>query len=142
MTTVYLDPVGTAVADLEGSLPGPALPGAVEAVSRLCDARYDVIVLSDRPVPALGELDERLQYAEHPPMEADDRRSQPDPDSERPWMIASDRGWDAHHRVPGMRTIRVGPRRPSGRRTVTRFDLEARDLPAAVMEILVRDLMP
>jgi hypothetical protein len=44
-------------------------------------------------------------------------------------------------RPAGVRTILVGPRRPPDRRPTARCDVEARDLSAAVMEILVRDTL-
>jgi hypothetical protein len=144
LTTVYLDPVGTAVTDAADRSPAAPipLPGALEALARLCEARYDVVVLASAPPPGFDRLTGRITYDPHPlGGPAPSERPQP-ADEGRPWLIASDRGWSELERPRGIRTIRVGPRLPPGRRTGTRFDLEARDLPAAVLEILVRDTMP
>ncbi len=145
MTTVYVDPVGTALPDAHlgnGSNGATLLPGALEALNRLCEARFDVVLLIDKPVQALASLDGRVRYDHGPVDDGGPFRRPRHIDGDRPWLIASDEGWSERERPVGVRTIRVGPKRPVGRRPGARFDLEARDLPAAVMEILVRDTMP
>ena len=57
------------------------------------------------------------------------------------WLITVDPAVCAGERPAGALTILVGPRRPPDRRPTARCDIEARDLAAAVMEILVRDAM-
>jgi hypothetical protein len=57
------------------------------------------------------------------------------------WYITADEAWCEGDRPSGLQSILVGPRRPPARRPTARCDLEARDLNAAVMEILVRETM-
>jgi hypothetical protein len=56
------------------------------------------------------------------------------------WLVTSDPR-HCERRPAGVRTILVGPRRPPGPRPTARCDVEARDLAAAVIEILTRDAM-
>jgi hypothetical protein len=57
------------------------------------------------------------------------------------WYLTTDEAWCEGDRPSGLQSILVGPRRPPARRPTARCDLEARDLNAAVMEILVRETM-
>ena len=57
------------------------------------------------------------------------------------WYVTGDGAWCEGDRPSGVRSILVGPRRPPARRPTLRCDIEARDLNAAVMEILVRETM-
>lgn len=57
------------------------------------------------------------------------------------WYITTDETWCEGDRPNGLRSILVGPKRPPARRPTLRCDLEARDLNAAVMEILIRETM-
>ena len=56
------------------------------------------------------------------------------------WLITDDPR-TCGRRSPTVRTILVGPRRPPSRGPVVRCDLEARDLSAAVLEILTHEAM-
>lgn len=146
MTTVYLDPSGTILArpsGRRGSDGQRLLPGAVDALQRLCDEHYDVVVLSDRPIEPLQDLGEALRFAAAPPDVAAVEATRPRGSGPAPrsWLIAADEGWSERSRPAGLRTIRVGPRLPESHRPTARFDLEARDLNAAVLEILVRDML-
>lgn len=147
VTTVYLDPPGTILARVPLRRGAPErlrlLPGAIDALRRLCDEHYEVVVLSERPIEPLSGIGESLRFEARPPDEAD-------PDAPRPrgagptprsWLIAAEEGWSEWARPAGLRTIRVGPRLPDSHRPTARFDLEARDLNAAVLEILVQDML-
>ncbi len=57
------------------------------------------------------------------------------------WVVTADPAWCERERPGGVRTILVGPRRPPGRRPTAHCDIEARDLSAAVIEILAREAM-
>jgi hypothetical protein len=57
------------------------------------------------------------------------------------WYLTADDSWCDGDRPSGLQSILVGLRRPPGPRPTARCDLEARDLNAAVMEILVRETM-
>ncbi len=146
VTTVYLDPPGTILArsaQRRGSREqARLLPGAVDAVQRLCDEDYEVVVLSDRPIAPLAGLGS-VRFDAQPPAEDADadavkRRNGPTP---RSWLIAADETWSDWTRPAGLRTVRVGPRLPDSHRPTSRFDVEARDLNAAVLEILVQDTL-
>ena len=102
-----------------------ATPGAAAALERLERAGHEVVDRRDAPA---GSLD----VPAAPP--GGDRRR-------RAWhLTASPEG--CVDREAGVTTILVGPRRPAGRGPTRRCDLEARDLGAAVLEILAREAMP
>ncbi len=148
VTTVYLDPSGTIVSRTRGRRLGEEhttlLPGALEAIQRLCDQDYDVVVLSKRPLDPLANLRDGVRYEAAAPDELGsdgDRPRRGQGPTPRSWLIAADDGWGEWNRPAGMRTIRVGPRRSESHRPTARFDIEARDLGAAVLEILVQDTL-
>ncbi|HEY6056794.1 MAG TPA: hypothetical protein VIV06_02130, partial [Candidatus Limnocylindrales bacterium] len=104
--------------------------GASEALQRLSDVRCEVIMLRDAGDEPLTGIGIAVRYA-HSVAVAD-----------RPtWVITGDPGWCERERLTGVRTILVGPRRPPGPRPTTHCDIEARDLSAAVMEILAHEAM-
>ncbi|HEX8939856.1 MAG TPA: hypothetical protein VF763_06795 [Candidatus Limnocylindrales bacterium] len=142
MTVVYVDPMGTLVAPAPDGSRGvhattTLLPGALEALDRLRDERYELVILSPEPLPLLAPLGDAIRY-EPEPSAVRARRGA----AARSWLIAADEGWSERARPAGLRTIRVGPRPTDPHRPTARFDVDARDLNAAVMEILTADTMP
>ena len=103
-------------------------PGAGDALALLREG-HDVVVISaaSLEVPELAGL---------PTSQA-----LPDMFPGGSWYVTSDDAWCEGDRPSGLRSILVGPRRPPARRPTLRCDIEARDLNAAVMEILVRETM-
>jgi hypothetical protein len=96
----------------------------------LLSESHRVIVVTESPLPG-GEVASDLEIA----------AGHPSPFPAGSWLITADPSVCAGERPAGVRTILVGPRRPPARRPTAHCDIEARDLPAAVMEILVRDTM-
>jgi hypothetical protein len=104
-------------------------PDVLATLGLLADT-HDVIVLTAEPLPRSDGQPTLATAAELP--------------VEHPaggWLLTVDPAVCAGDRPTGIRTILVGPRRPPDRRPTARCDVEARDLSAAVMEILVRDTM-
>jgi len=105
-------------------------PGAVEALRHLAEADCDVVLLDPPADPEFHALPEGVRVA---------------PDLPRPlgpdaWFLTADPG-SRFGRPRGARTILVGPKRPSGPIPLPRYDVEARDLGSAVIEILTRQAM-
>jgi hypothetical protein len=127
---IYLDMSALPLPSLDPAVPDEQLaPGAVEAVGHLVEAGFDVMVLApdESAVPVLGAgvgratgLPERLDA--------------------NAWYLTGE-PHPAMGRPRGGMTVLVGPRPPVGRIPLPRFDVEARDLPAAALEILTRDAM-
>ena len=107
---------------------GAFVPG-VESLGLLAES-HRVIVVTQSPLPG-GEAASELETA----------AGHPSPFPAGSWLITADPGVCAGERPAGVRTILVGPKRPPARRPTAHCDIEARDLSAAVMEILVRDTM-
>ena len=125
MPSVYLDPSTLVLAADDAAGPRP-VPGAADALRSLRDAVDDVVVLSDAPVPIDLPDGVRVQ----PAISGEDRRTT--------WFVTA----DGETTPPGgVTTMLVGPRRMPGHLPLTRFDVEARDLSAAVIEILTREAM-
>src|SRR5206468_244229 len=105
---------------------GPGVPDAL----RLLRDNHHVLLIADQPPQDVPEL------ADLPTVDAV-------PDSIEPgsWYVTSEPTWCEGERPPGLRSILVGPRRPPTNRPTLRCDVEARDLAAAVMEILVQETM-
>jgi hypothetical protein len=128
---IYLDPAVMAQQtgserSLEAAVP---LPGAAEALSHLADS-YELVVLGDPPRRVLDALDVPVRGARNVPTEP----------AHGSWLITDD-PFSCMDRPPGLQTILVGPRRPPSSRPAPRCDVEARDLNAAVVEILTRQAM-
>jgi hypothetical protein len=104
-------------------------PGAADAIQLLLES-HEVVVIADAP---LEDVDELVAASTSPRV--------PDAFPTGSWYITGDGAWCEGDRPSGLRSILVGPRRPPGRRPTLRCDIEARDLSAAVMEILVRETM-
>jgi hypothetical protein len=130
VTRIYLDPTALI---LPSPLPGggeQVVPGTVDAVALLVDAAFEVIVLGDLAAVPLQELPAAVRHAPSLPehLEAD------------AWYLTGE-PHPAFGRPRGGTTVLVGPRRPVGKVPLPRFDLEARDMPSAAMEILTRQAM-
>ena len=130
MTRIYLDP--TALVLFTGGTEGAehVAPGAAEAVVNLVEAGFDVVILGDAAAGPLRVLASSVGHEDALPdhLEAD------------AWYVTGE-PHPAFGRPRGGTTVLVGPRRPAGKLPPPRFDLEARDLPSAVMEILTRQAM-
>ena len=93
-------------------------PGASEALRHLSEAGHDVVPVS-APPPADRLGDDTVRPA---------------------WLLTASVELCVE-RPAGITTVFVGPRRPATRGPLVRCDLEARDLGAAVLEILSREAM-
>ncbi len=105
------------------------MPGAAEALGHLADS-YELVVLGDPPAPVMAAFEVPVSAASVLPSEP----------AHGSWFITDDPA-SCLARPPGLRTILVGPRRPPSNKPTPRCDLEARDLNAAVVEILTREAM-
>jgi hypothetical protein len=142
MARVYLEPSALALAGVSdvpvGVVDGhDALeviaPGALEGVAHLREAGHEAIILAE----GTGSR-QTFEGLVSPPVSVETRL----PDSPPPgtWLVTGDPERCAH-RPAGVRTILVGPRRPPTHRPTARCDLEARDVAAAVLEILADEAM-
>ena len=131
MPTVYVDP-SVLLLDVRR---GPRMtetalvPGAADALRHLTEASCPVTVVGLAPedarlVPAGVDVAPRLPG-----------RLGPDA-----WFLTGD-PYTKLGRPSGARTVLVGPKRSPGPIPLPRYDLEARDLPSAVMEILTHVAM-
>ncbi len=131
MNRIYLEPRVMALptgTDLPDQAVAP-MPGAVEALEHLADS-YELVVLGDPPRRVLDAFDVPVQGVADVP-------SGPAHGS---WLITDD-PTSCQQRPPGLKTILVGPRRAATNKPALRCDVEARDLNAAVVEILTREAM-
>jgi hypothetical protein len=103
--------------------------GAADALALLSES-HDVSLVTPVSVEGIAELAALPSVA-----------AAPDDVPAGSWYLTGDEGWCEGNRPTGLRSILVGPRRPPAHRPTLRCDLEARDLNAAVMEILVRETM-
>ncbi len=142
MARVYLEPSALALAGVSdvpaGMVDGhDALeviaPGALEGVAHLREAGHEAIILAEGA--GAGQTFESFVS---PPVSVETRLPEPPPSGT--WLITGDPQRCAH-RPAGVRTILVGPRRPATHRPMARCDLEARDLTAAVLQILADEAM-
>ena len=130
MTRVYLDPTALLLAS-GGPDQGDShvAPGAAEAVRHLVDAGYEVVVLGPAS-PALAELGASVRHEDTLPEHLDVDA----------WYLTADSN-PSFGRPRGGTTMLVGPRRPVGKVPLPRFDMQARDMASAAMEILTREAM-
>lgn len=130
MTAIYLDLSALRLASPDSAVPDEQLaPRALEAVAHLVDAGFDIVVIGpvDALVPGLGEgVHREAELPEHLEPGA--------------WFLTGE-AYPAISLPRGGATVLVGPRPPAGKVPLPRFDLEARDMVAAAMEILSRDAM-
>ena len=130
MNRIYLEPsvmavpTGSEIAD--ANAPTPA---AVEALGHLVD-NYELVVLRDPPRKVLDAFAVPIRSATDLPAEL----------AHGSWLITDD-PMSCVARPPGLKTILVGPRRAPTNKPTPRCDVEARDLNAAVVEILTREAM-
>jgi hypothetical protein len=131
VTRIYLDPTALVLPS-----PGPGTaeehvaPGATDAVAHLVDAGFEVVLLGEHPVEPLRDLAGGIEQAAALPEHLDHDA----------WYLTGE-PYPSFGRPRGGTTVLVGPRRPPGKLPQPRFDMEARDLPSAVMEILTRQAM-
>lgn len=129
MDRIYLDPNVVTIDIGRDASPQPA-PGVADALGHLADAAFEVLVIADEPPRVLADL----------PVEVRAVPGLPDGPAHGSWLVTDDpEKW--HRLPPGLRTIFVGPKRPPSNRPLARCDVEARDLRAAVFEILTRQAM-
>jgi hypothetical protein len=131
MNRIYLEPgVMAQQTGMErvGEAASP-LPGAAEALGHLADT-FELVVLRDPAPGVLAALDVPVRGASGLPSEA----------AHGSWLITDD-PTSCIDRPAGLQTILVGPRRPPSNKPEPRCDVEARDLNAAVVEILTRQAM-
>ncbi len=135
MPRIYLDPTVLVLPSGGPSSGGPssgerAAPGAADAVARLVEAGFDVIVLGASSTDSLRVLSLEVTHEPELPtrLEADT------------WYLTAEPR-PAFGRPRGGTTVLVGPRRPAGKVPLPRFDIETRDLASAAMEILTRQAM-
>lgn len=131
MPRVFVDPsalVETTAASAASSAVRLA-PGAVDALRHLTEAEYEVVLLD--PGAAHGDvLPDGVRVA----------RDLPRPLGPDAWFVTADPG-SRFGRPRGARTVLIGPKRPSGPLPLPRYDVEARDLGSAVIEILTYQAM-
>jgi hypothetical protein len=131
VTRVYIDPSALMLASA-----GPdqgddhVAPGAAEAIARLLDSGFEVIVLGPAPGDPAREL----------PAAVGREPALPEHLETHDWFLTGE-PFSPFGRPRGGTTMLVGPRQPVGKVPLPRFDLESRDLPSAVMEILTRQAM-
>ena len=130
MTRIYLDP--TALVLTSGGTEGPehVAPGATDAVANLVEAGFDVVILGDASAEPLRDLRGSVSRA----------TALPDHLDHDAWYITGE-PHPAFGRPRGGTTVLVGPRQPVGKLPPPRFDMEARDIASAAMEILTRQAM-
>jgi hypothetical protein len=142
---IYLEPRVMALP--VGGHSSPALPGspdgelpatsgmptpiasAVEALGHLAES-YELVVLGDPPRRVLEAFEVPIVASRTLPVEP----------AHGSWLITDD-PTRCTVRPPGLKTILVGPRRAPTNKPTPRCDVEARDLNAAVVEILTRQAM-
>jgi hypothetical protein len=128
---IYLEPRVMALPTGGDAEPDGETPtaGAVEALGHLADS-YELVVLGDPPRRMLDAFEVPVVGALEVPAEP----------AHGSWLITDD-PTSCVQRPPGLRTILVGPRRAATNKPQPRCDVEARDLGAAVVEILTREAM-
>lgn len=130
MSSVYLDPSTMVMPDPAGRTDYLAVPGAGHALRSLRDVVDDVIVLAPDTWRGVVELPSGVRAA----------TTLPDDLGPDAWFVTADPE-SPFGRPGGATTILVGPRRAPGQLPLPRFDVQARDLSAAVLEILAREAM-
>jgi hypothetical protein len=116
MTDIYLDPLAA------------ALPDAADQLRHLADTGHRLYVLGPRP-SGLAEL-----------ASVDEADGLPDAPAAGSWFLTANVELCAERRPP-MASMLIGPRPAPSPRPAPRCDADARDLAAAVLEILRREAM-
>lgn len=122
MTRVFLDP-GTAVIENDGAVD----PAALRSLRHLVDAGHE-LVLVDQPAVSNGLRELAADVVDAVP---------PLPD-ERSWYLTDDVE-HCREMTARVRTVLIGASPPPG--SIHRCDSVARDLQAAIMEILASEAM-
>lgn len=117
MTSIYVHPSAV------------GLPDAAAQLVHLVETGHEVVLLGDVP-PIVSEAMPRLRRADAIPAEV----------APGTWLVSADAA-TCGERQSGLRTLLIGPRAAPSPRPGRRCDVEARDLAAAVLEILGRDVM-
>jgi hypothetical protein len=117
MTDIYIDP---SVA---------SMPDAADHLTHLVDTGHGLILVGDAPEPVVTSLPDAVRASE-----------MPDRVAAGSWYVSADPAMCGERRA-GLQTLLVGPRLAPSPRPGLRCDAEARDLAAAVLEILRRDVM-
>lgn len=133
MPRVFVDPSVVVLPTTQHPDPEPEqrlAPGAVDALRHLTEADCEVVLLDP---PAAAD-------AEPLPPGVSTAPELPRPLGPDAWFVTADPG-SRFGRPRGARTILVGPKRPAGPIPLPRYDVEARDLGSAVIEILTRHAM-
>jgi hypothetical protein len=126
MTTIY---VGRSAA---------GIPDAASQLEHLAGAGHKLVLVEGEPTNGAGPDHGSDAPADGGRWTA--RVPSPPPTPERgSWFITADPA-DCGDRVPGLRTVLIGPREEGPR--PTRCDSTARDLRDAVLEVLTADAMP
>lgn len=130
MARVLVD--SSAVLERVNGVPGPIrlAPGAADALRHLTEADLEVVLL-DPP----GDADVSCL-----PAGVEIARDLPASIARDTWFLTAD-PQSRFGRPRGTHTILVGPRRAPGPLPLPRYDVEARDLSSAVIEILARQAM-
>jgi hypothetical protein len=129
VTRVYLEPgVLLVPSGADQALSSRVAPDAAEALSNLAETGHElVLVTNDRVALPDGFPDIR----ESPRI---------DPAPATSWFLTTDPDL-CGRRLPGLRTVLVGPGPSTHKATIQRCDIRTRDLNAAVIEILAREAM-
>src|SRR5262245_33717311 len=116
MTDIYIDPIAAAT------------PDAADQLRHLVETGHRVLVLAngEQTIPAVDAI-ERADALPEAPVRGT-------------WLVTADPELCSERRHP-MQTMLVGPRPAPSPRPAPRCDAEARDLAAAVLEILGREAM-
>jgi hypothetical protein len=131
---IYLDTDALALAPTEGGARHGApltAPGALDALRHLRDGGHHLLLIGHAVPDELDDEGLRLDLIPELPASAGNGGA---------WLVTGDPAACAR-RVPGLRTLLVGPRRARSHRPAARCDVEARDLGAAAIEILTREAM-
>lgn len=104
--------------------------GAADALRNLAEGKCEIVLLGMTPTESLAGLGVEVGFSDT--VEASEAET---------WVVTADPAWCERVRPAGVRSILVGPRRPPGPRPTAHCDIEARDLGAAVMEILTHEAM-
>jgi hypothetical protein len=107
------------------------VPGVAEHIQYLAEAGIEVRIVG-------AEIPDELQAALPGLRTVPDLPLEPPADS---WLVTTDPTWCERPRPAGWHTILIGPRKAPGPRRSTYCDVVARDLSAAVMDILTRQVM-
>jgi hypothetical protein len=130
VTRIYLDP--SALVMSTGGTEGSehVAPGATDAVVNLVEAGFDVVLLGDVDHVSLADLPAEVGRADELPQHLD----------QDAWYLTGE-PHPVFGRPRGGTTVLVGPKQPAGKLPPPRFDMEARDMSSAAMEILTRQAM-